>query len=256
MGVPPQAVQSLLAAPAFGPVRIAIGRALYWRYKLFLKKRHADFVIETVRGTRLVVAPGVLNPRLMRTGEFFADQLNTATLGEDAEVLDMGTGSGICAVVAARYARRVVAVDINPAAVRCARINTLMNRVDDRVEVLQGDLFAPLAGRRFDAVLFNPPFLRGVPRDDADRAWRSTDVAERFAAQLRDHLKPTGVALVLLSSFGGIPEFVSEFRRNQFSLSVVAEREYINERLTLLRLTPESGPAGAAVDLRPQVLDA
>ena len=104
----------------------------------------------------------------------------------DAEVLDMGTGSGVCAVIAARHARRVVAVDINAAAVRCARINALLNHVEQKIEVRHGDLFAPCAGERFDLILFNPPFLRGPPRDDRDRAWRSTDVAERFAAGLGD----------------------------------------------------------------------
>jgi release factor glutamine methyltransferase len=112
-----------------------------------------------------------------------------------------------------------------------------MNKVEDRVEVVAGDLFAPLEQRRFDVVLFNPPFLQGVPRDDADRAWRSTDVAEKFAAQLREHLTPSGFALVLLSTFGGAPEFVRQFHRHGFEMTVVAEREYVNEKLILAKLT-------------------
>jgi HemK-related putative methylase len=184
-----------------------------------------------------VIAPGVLNPRLMRTGEFFAQQLPTQLPAAQIEVLDMGTGSGVCAIIAARHARKVTAVDINPAAVRCARANLLLNGLADRVEVLEGDLFAPLAGRRFDVILFNPPFLQGVPRDAADRAWRSTDVPERFATQLRDHLAPSGFALVLLSTFGGAREFVRQFQRHDFELTVVAEREYINEKLILVKLT-------------------
>src|SRR4029077_16086132 len=165
----------------------------------FHRRRLEGFGIENIGGVPLLVAPGVLNPRLTRSGEFFASQLGSGLVAPGAEVLDMGTGSGVCAVFAARHAGHVVAVDINPAAVRCARINVIMNRLEDRIEVVQGDLFAPLAGRRFDLVLFNPPFLRGMPRDDADRAWRSTDVAERFAAGLRAHLKPGGGALILLS---------------------------------------------------------
>jgi HemK-related putative methylase len=228
---------ALLEAPSHGLLRALLGRLQYLYFKLFLKKRHDGFVFENVCDAPLVVAPGVLNPRLMRTGEFFAAQLSAQLPARNAQVLDMGTGSGVCAVVAARHAPHVVAVDINPAAVRCARINTLLNRVEDKVEVLEGDLFAPLAGRRFDVILFNPPFLRGAPRDDADRAWRSTDVPERFAAELRDHLTPTGFALVLLSSFGGAAEFEREFRRHGFGLEVVAEREYINEKLILTKLT-------------------
>ncbi len=81
-----------------------------------------------------VVIPSVFNPKVLRTGEFFASQIDSRLVGRDAEVLDMGTGSGVCAVFAARHARRVVAVDINPAAVRCAGINALLNhlRAQDR----------------------------------------------------------------------------------------------------------------------------
>jgi len=238
MGTPTSSVHAFLDTPHFGFLRIALGRAQHLRYKLFLKKRHAGFVLEHVCGAPLLVAPGVLNPRLMRTGEFFAQQLGAQLPERNAAVLDMGTGSGVCAVVAARHVRQVVAVDINPAAVRCARINALMNGLEERIEVLEGDLFAPLRDKRFDVVLFNPPFLHGTPRDHSDHAWRSADVAERFAAQLRDHLNPSGFALVLLSTFGGgAREFVQQFHRQAFELTVVAEREYVNEKLILAKLT-------------------
>jgi HemK-related putative methylase len=194
-------------------------------------------VLEQIGGFPLLVTPGVLNPRLTRTGEFFASQLSRALISSDAEVLDMGTGSGVCALFAARYARHVVAVDINPAAARCARINALVNRMDDKIDVLHGDLFSPLSGRRFHVILFNPPFLRGVPRNDADRAWRSTDVAERFTADLREHLRPCGFALVLLSTYGDAAAFTREFHRCGFKMTIVSERSFINEKLTILKLT-------------------
>ena len=237
MEAQPQALQPLLDAPGFGAIRRAIGRLLHWHYRLFRHQRHRGFVLERVDGVPLLVIPEVLNPRLMRTGEFFAQQLGADLLPPDAEVLDMGSGSGVCALFAARYARRVVAVDISPAAVRCTRVNTLLHQCEDRVEVLQGDLFAPLTGRRFDVVLFNPPFLHGMPHNDADRAWRSTDVAQRFASQLRDYLTPSGFALVLLSSYGGARAFISQFHSHGFSLSVVAERTFVNERLAIVRLS-------------------
>ncbi|HSZ07381.1 MAG TPA: methyltransferase [Steroidobacteraceae bacterium] len=193
-------------------------------------------MLENVSGMPLLVTPGVLNPRLMRTGAFFASQLTRAVLPADADVLDMGTGSGVCALAAARHARRVVASDIDESAVRCARINMLLNEADAKVHVLQGDLFEPLGDRRFDVVLFNPPFVRGIPRNNADRAWRSPDMAERFAAGLRAHLRPSGYALVLLSTYGDPRTFIEEFRRHAFEISIVSERSYINEKLAILKL--------------------
>ena len=61
----------------------------------------------------------------------------------------------------------VTAVDINPDAVRCARINALQHHLETCIEVRQGDLFEPVQGERFDLVLFNPPFFRGQPRNTA-----------------------------------------------------------------------------------------
>lgn len=150
----------------------------------------------------------------------------------------MGTGSGVCAVFAARHARRVVAADINAAAVRCAAVNALLNRLEDRVEARHGDLFETVAGERFDLILFNPPFLCGEPRNDRERAWRSTGVAERFAEGLDRHLKPEGAALLLLSTYGDPETFLAPLRRLGHPISVLTEGNYVGERLTLYRIAP------------------
>jgi release factor glutamine methyltransferase len=215
-----------------------LGKALAVSYRLTGKHRYDDFRLERVQGAPFVVMPSVFNPKIPRTGEFLASHLDSQLAGGDAEVLDMGTGSGVCAVLAARHARRVVAVDLNPEAVRCAGINALMNHLEHKIEVRHGDLFAPVAGERFDIILFNPPFLRGTPRDDRDRAWRSNDVAERFAAGFGDHLKPGGCALLLLSSFGDAPLFLEELCRQGCTVSVLAARRFVNETLAIFKLTP------------------
>jgi release factor glutamine methyltransferase len=212
-------------------------------YRLAGKDRYDDFRLERVNGVPFIVTPSVFNPKVPRTGEFLASLIDSGLVGGDFEVLDMGTGSGVCAMFAAKYARRVVAVDINPAAVRCTEINARLNHLEHKIDVRHGDLFAAVPGERFDLILFNPPFLRGAPRDDRDRAWRSSDVAERFAAGLRAQLNPGGFALVLLSTFGDGNFFLEEFRRRGLEISVEAERRFVNERLTVFRLAPRASMA-------------
>ncbi|HEU5134690.1 MAG TPA: methyltransferase [Steroidobacteraceae bacterium] len=224
--------------------RDALGQLLGLVSRITGRHRYDTQRLEHVCGMPLLILPTVFNPRLLRTGEFFASVIADARLGAGDDVLDMGTGSGVCAVFAARHARRVVAVDINRAAVRCARINAALNHRDDRVECRHGDLFAPLDGERFDTVFFNPPFIVGKPADERDCAWRSADVAARFAAGLARHLAPGGRAYLLLSTFGdacGI--FVDELRQQGYTLSVFAVRRFINERVTILEVRP---PAPAA----------
>jgi len=215
-----------------------IGKAMTVAYKFTGKDQYDDYLLEWVLGMPFVVTPSVFNPKVPRTGEFLASQIGLPLVKCDTEVLDMGTGCGVCAVFAARHARRVVAVDINAAAVRCAGINAQLNHLEHKIDVRHGDLFASVPAERFDLILFNPPFLRGAPRDDRDRAWRSSDVAERFAAGLGAHLKPHGSALVLLSSFGDSGGFLTEFCKHDFSIAVLAERRFVNERLAIFRLTP------------------
>ena len=70
----------------------------------------------------------------------------------------------------------------------------------------------------------------------ATSAWRSSDVAERFAAGLAAHLKPGGSALVLLSTFGDGGAFLREFHNQGFEIAVLAERRFVTERLTFFRL--------------------
>ncbi|MDQ1817123.1 methyltransferase [Massilia sp. CCM 9210] len=73
--------------------------------------------------------------------------------------LDLCAGPGLHALHSARYADRVTAVEIDPACAQLARINARLNRVAGRMEVLEGDLYQPVAGRRFDTLTANPPLL-------------------------------------------------------------------------------------------------
>ena len=230
--------QDALKPARFAKLGGLIGRALALSYRLTGRHRYDDFRLERVHGVPILVTPSVFNPKVLRTGAFLAAQLDARQVRADGVVLDLGTGSGVCAIFAAQIAQRVVAVDINPAAVRCAAINARLNHLEHRIEVRHGDLFAPVAGERFDLIAFNPPFLRGAPRSDRDRAWRSTDVAERFAAGLRGHLKPGGIALVVLSTFGNAQVYLEEARQQGVAIAVLAQRRFVNERLAVFKLEP------------------
>jgi HemK-related putative methylase len=233
----PAGPQQRFHPPVSRAFRAAIRRLVRMRYLLFQRHRYDNLVLERVHGTPILVLPRVFNPQLLRTGAFLAGALDDQLIPPGAAVLDMGTGSGVGAVFAARWAGRVVAVDINSAAVRCARINALMHGLEGRIDVREGDLFAPVAGERFDVILFNPPYFRGTPRDALDRAWRSEDTVERFAVGLRDHLTPRGRALVVLSTDGDAPAFLRAFADQGFGVGIAARRDFGNEVVTVYELT-------------------
>jgi release factor glutamine methyltransferase len=215
-----------LRAPA--RVRAFWRRLLYWRFRLFQSHRHGHLVLERVDGLPLVVLPDVFNPCLFRSGEFLARWTTRLVAPGDA-VLDLGTGSGVGAIFAARRAAAVVAVDVNPAAARCARINCLLHQIEDRVDVRQGDLFSVVAGQRFDVVLFNPPYYRGTPRNALEEAFRSDDIIERFAAGLDDVLAPDGRAVLVISTDADPTRVLSALERHGFRADTLEQKDLINE---------------------------
>lgn len=214
--------------------------AVWIQFRLFHRNRLSRIVLERVRNLEIVVLPHVFNPHLFYSSDFFVSHLDTKSIPSGSRVLDMGTGSGVCAVVAASLGSQVVAVDIDPDAARCARINALIHRLEDRIEVRQGDLFAPVEGECFDTILFNPPYFRGEPKDQLDRAFRSEQVARRFSKGLTQHLAPAGSALVVLSSNGEIATFLEEFTSHSLAIELIAEQDVVNEVLKLYRLTAKT----------------
>ncbi|MBX9473011.1 DUF7059 domain-containing protein [Microcella sp.] len=128
-------------------------------------------------------------------------------------VLDLGTGCGIQSLHAARHARRVVATDLSARALDRARLTLALNGISATdesgragtaaVELRQGDLFAPVAGERFDRIVTNPPFVitprrDGVPLYEYRDGGRVGDaIVEQVVRGAADHLTPGGTAHLL-----------------------------------------------------------
>jgi release factor glutamine methyltransferase len=163
------------------------------------------------------VTPDVLIPRPETELLVVAllDWAKTFPPGKEFQIIDMGTGSGILAICAAKYLTgcRVMAVDVGPAALKVATANAKKHGVADRIEFLESDLFSAVpAERRFDFVLSNPPYV-------ADGEWeklppdvrkfepkaallagpRGTEVIEKLLSQAAARLHAGGHLLMEIS---------------------------------------------------------
>jgi release factor glutamine methyltransferase len=180
-------------------VRRTAKHLLLHAYRPFALRVIAADRTSRFRGLRLDVPRGVFHPGLFFSTGFMAADLERRDLA-GKRVLDVGTGSGALALVAARAGAAVTAVDINPAAVRAARENVV--RADLTVRVLESDLFSAVRGERFDVIVANPPYFRRDPEDTAERAWHAgagLQWFERFFGESPDHLAEGGCVLMVLA---------------------------------------------------------
>lgn len=217
-------------------VRARAWRGWYRLRWLTWQRWQADRVrVREVRGLRVTVQPGLLDPAWFFSSEVLVDALGCAVRAGD-RVLDLGTGTGIGALAAARAgAGAVVATDVDPVAVGCARENTAADR---RIEVRAGDLYAPVAGERFDLVAFNPPWLARADDRHATALRVEADLPARFAAALPDHLAPAGRALLVLSTTADAETWLAPLRAAGFVAEPLVVRDRGSEVLTAWRLEP------------------
>jgi len=149
-------------------------------------------------------------------------------------VLEIGTGSGLIAAELKKVTW-VVATDINPHAVLCAR--------KKGVQVVQSDLFCGIRNS-FDVILFNPPYLPTQPEeriDDwlehaLDGGLNGRVVIERFSTQVSRVLAPGGRILLLISSLTGLPEVRDLFCDAGFVSEIVLRRKVEDEILYILKI--------------------
>ena len=212
----------------------------YLSHKFILSRRSTTTA--QVLGLRLTVPPTVFHPRYFLTSEYLAGFVAKLDL-TGRRVADIGTGTGILALAAARSgAASVMAIDINPRAARAASDNAHLNGLGPLVTSVCADLFSSVRpGTQFDVIVSNPPVFSGEPLDLADKAWTAgvgyRNIAPLFD-QARARLAPGGAMYVVLSSHAELDLIEAMMVRAGFRAHVAAERSIIVERLLIYELRP------------------
>jgi release factor glutamine methyltransferase len=167
--------------------------------------------------TAVIPASGPVYAPQHDTG-LLADALRREPFRPGTTVLDVGCGGGTLALRAARAGARVTAVDRTAAAVRATRAGAA--RAGLPVEVLRGDLFTPVAGRRFDLILSNPPYVPApapVPPRGPAVAWDAgpdgRDILDRLCDGAPGMLRPGGVLLLVHSALCGADRTLARLAR-------------------------------------------
>lgn len=180
--------------------------------------------------------PGIAideHPKVYRPSEDSRLLLQSIVLDRGERFLEVGTGTGLIALHAARLGP-AVATDASREAAAVARANARRNGLP--LQVVRTNLAAGVRGP-FDVVAFNPPYLEGRPRDELDRAWaggdRGSEVSVRFLTDLPRILRPGGRAYLLLSRDNVDARVLAE---SGFRARLVASRRLFFEDLDVLEL--------------------
>lgn len=188
-------------------------------------------------GLRLRVPAGVFHPGVFFSTPVFLDFLETLDF-QQKKVLDVGTGSGALALLAARKGADVTALDISLTALEAARQNAAAN--DLTVRLVHSDLFDTLPPQHFDLLLINPPYYARTPDNDAERAFFAGEYLEYFEKlfrQLPAFLLPASRVYMILSENCDLKKIEELAGLNRLAFRCIQERKKWGEQQLIFEIT-------------------
>ncbi len=148
------------------------------------------------------------------------------------DILDIGTGTGILAIISAKKGANVIGCDINDKSIELARINGKLNNV--KIEFVKSDLFENIH-KKFDIIIFNPPYLPSdkknfLTEDLIEKAWNDDGTIKRFFNAVENYLKRDGKFYIVLSSLTDIS--LNEYKK--FEMRKVASKKFFFEEIFVI----------------------
>ncbi|HQQ97478.1 MAG TPA: methyltransferase [Cyclobacteriaceae bacterium] len=145
---------------------------------------------------KLVIQPGVFHPGLFFSSTFLTKYIETLPL-QGKRVIEVGCGSGLLALTAARQGAQVIALDISPQAVVNTRLNANQNSLT--IQVVQSDLFQAFSPAGADWIFINPPYYPKTPVTDQDHAWYCGE-NHLYFRRLFQQLQQTDAQIIMVLS--------------------------------------------------------
>lgn len=193
-------------------------------------------------GIRIIVQPGVFHPAF-----FFSTRILLRFLhGMKQQLpgrrfLELGAGSGIISLYAARLGAAVTASDISLTAVSALRENAVRNGIE--LNILHSDLFGAFPEGDYDVILINPPYYKKNPATEAEHAWycgEQLDYFRRLFAQLPARMHHGTLAFMILSDDCDLEGIRSLAGSNGFRMDVAETRKVAWEKNFIFRIRPDA----------------
>lgn len=153
-------------------------------------------------------------------------------------VLDLGTGSGLQAIIALSQGARVLSADIDDNALGACKENVKKNKLEKNHSIRKSNLFSNIS-EKFDLILFNPPY---VPTNeirflDTDGGKNGRKIIDEFLKELPKHLNKNGKCLLLQSNLNGIKKTEEILKKLKLKFKIIARKKMFFEELIVIEIT-------------------
>lgn len=188
-------------------------------------------------GICIKVHPDVFPPNLTISTKILLDFLSEKEL-ENESFLELGCGSGIISLFAAKKGAKVTATDINSTALEFLSENAKKNHFE--LEIIESDLFQSLPNRNFNCIVINPPYYPKQPKNTKEQAWFCGENFEYFETlfpQLKNYLIPSNETFMILSEDCKLEKIKAIASKSDIAFTLVVEKKVVGEKNYIFTIT-------------------
>ena len=207
-------------------------------YKPLLVKYLSSTRSYSYNGIKLDIPPEVFHPGFFFSTKLLLQYISKIDLGKKT-FLELGCGSGLIAITAAKKSAIATATDINRVAVGALKTNSAKNNV--AITIIESDLFSNIPKQAFDIIAINPPYYKKQPLAPKDYAWCCGENGEYFSKLFATlaHYTHTNSEIIMVLFDGCDMEMINPFAaKNNFVLRQVWRKKNMLEENFIFKIEP------------------
>jgi len=158
-------------------------------------------------------------------------------------MLELGCGTGLISIIAAKSGADVTAIDLSIKAIENVKLNTLTQGV--KIRIIHSDLFDSIERKTFDWIVINPPYYAGTPYREEELAWyagENFDYFRKLFKSLGNYSDETTEIIMVLTKGSEVTKISTIGKENGFDFELVKEKKvFFDEKDFLYRIVRLNG---------------